>query len=119
MNGEPLAVKQKQFRSVHDHQSFRICDRFRLALDKRAGNAGNERKSDAGREKEIGTYSAAPQAGGRDSCRGFDGGDGREYQREIDGQGAAVAERSLDCAARWVGTRFFGDIAYRRVFGSL
>ncbi len=32
--------------------------------------------------------------------------------------GTSLAEGSVDRAARCVGTRFFGDIGYRRMFGS-
>lgn len=76
------------------------------------------RESNAGREKEIGTYSASTQTSGRDSWRRVDARARREHQREIDGEGTSLAAGSLDRAARCVGTRFFGDIAYRRMFGS-
>ena len=72
----------------------------------------------ARREEKIGTYSASTEVGGGDSRGGVDVGSRGEHQREVDGEGASLAKGSLDRATRCVGTRFFGDIAYRRVFSS-
>ena len=91
---------------------------IRSPLDKRRGTAGNEKKPNARGEKEIGTYSASTEVSGGESHRGVDVGSRGEHQREVDGEGASLAKGSLDRTARCVGTRFFGDIAYRRVFGS-
>src|SRR5205085_846391 len=82
---------------------------IRSPLDKRRGTAGNEKKPNARREKEIGTYSASTEVSGGESHRGVDIGSRGEHQREVDGEGASVAKGFLDRTARCVGTRFLGD----------